>query len=291
VVTPQAKKACVQILMQEHELSERHACRLAGVNRTTVRYQVQKASEEQLKKEIREVAMNHRRYGYRRIYQLLKRAGKVINHKKVYRLYKELGLKVLKRCGRKRATGERKIHRLITRANQCWALDFVSDALANGRKIRLLTIVDIHTRESLKIIVDYWLNGRSVLNILEELIRERGKPEVILSDNGTEFTSNKVTRWQKEAGICWEYIEPGKPYQNAGIESFNGKLRDECLNEHWFINLDEAKRIIENWRNYYNGERPHSSLKGLTPNELASQLKRKLSSIAGEDRETGTSKC
>jgi len=277
--------------MQKHELSERHACSLVGANRATVRYQVQKASEKELKEQIREIAMNHRRYGYRRVHQLLRRAGKGINHKKVYRIYKELGLKVLKRGGRKRATGERKVHRLITRANQCWALDFVSDALANGRKIRLLTVVDVHTRESLKIAVEYSLNGRAVLEVLEELIKERGKPEVILSDNGTEFTSNRVTRWQKETEINWEYIEPGKPQQNGNIESFNGRLRDECLNEHWFLNLNEAKRIIEKWRDHYNAERPHSSLGGLTPNELASQLEEKDSSKADEGMETGTSKC
>lgn len=278
------------MLMQEHVLSERHACSLVGANRATVRYQTLKASEEELKEQIREMAMKHRRYGYRRIYKLLKRAGREINHKKVYRLYKELGLKVLKRGGRKRAIGERKVQRLITRANQCWALDFVSDALANGRKIRLLTVVDVHTRESLRIAVDYSLNGESVLGMLEELIRERGKPEVILSDNGTEFTSNRVTRWQKERRISWEYIEPGKPYQNGSIESFNGKLRDECLNEHWFMSLEEAKEIIEKWRKHYNGQRPHSSLGGLTPNELASQLKMKSSSIADEKSKTGTSK-
>lgn len=278
------------MLMHEHVLSERHACSLVGANRSTVRYQMHKGSEKELKEQIKKIAMNHRRYGYRRIHQLLKRARREINHKKVYRLYKELGLKVLRRGGRKRATGERKVHRLITRANQCWALDFVSDALANGRKIRLLTVVDVHTRESLKIAVDYSLNGESVLSLLEELLRERGKPEIILSDNGTEFTSNKVTRWQKEKKISWEYIEPGKPYQNGSVESFNGKLRDECLNEHWFLSLEEAKEIIEKWRNHYNEKRPHSSLGGLTPNELASQLREKNSSIADEKRKTGTSK-
>lgn len=291
MVAPQAKRACVHMLMREHKLSERRACHLAGAQRATVRYQTQKVPEEELKEQIKEIAMNHRRYGYRRVYQLLKRAGREINHKKVYRIYKELGLKVLKRGGRKRATGERKVHRLITRANQCWALDFVSDALANGRKIRLLTVVDVHTRESLKIAVEYSLNGRTVLEVLEELIKERGKPAVILSDNGTEFTSNRVTRWQKETEINWEYIEPGKPHQNGNIESFNGKLRDECLNEHWFLSLNEAKRIIEKWRDHYNAERPHSSLGGLTPNELASQLEGKDSSIADDRMETRTSKC
>jgi len=233
--------------------------------------------------------MKHRRYGYRRIYLVLRRRGKKINHKTVYRIYRELGLKVLKRGGRKRAVGDRKIQRLITKANQCWSLDFVHDSLASGRKLRLLTVMDIYTRESLKIEVEYSLNGQSVLRALEEIIQERGSPEQILSDNGTEFTSNKVIFWQKEQKIRWEYIEPGKPYQNGNIESFNGKLRDECLNENWFLNLKDAKRVIEKWRNEYNTERPHSSLGGLTPSELASQLERKPSLLANEGTKTGTS--
>ncbi len=218
--------------------------------------------------------MKHRRFGYRRIHMLLKRSGFKVNHKKVYRHYKEMGLKVLKRGGRKRAVGDRKVTRLLTRANQCWALDFVHDTLACGRKLRLLTVIDIFTRESLKVIVDTALNGQSVLEALDDLIEERGKPEVILSDNGTEFTSNKVVGWQNTQGVKWEYIEPGKPFQNGSIESFNGKLRDECLNESWFTSLSEAKVIIETWRQYYNTERPHSSLKGLTPLEMASHLQR-----------------
>ena len=265
MVAPQAKKACVKLLVNELTISERHACMLVGANRTQVRYRSQKAPDEELRKKIKQLAMQHRRFGYRRIYMLLRRAGQKINHKRVYRHYKEMGLKVLKRGGRKRAIGDRKVVRLITKANQCWALDFVHDSLACGRKLRLLTVIDTYTRESLKIVVDTALNGQAVLSALNELLEERGEPEVILSDNGTEFTSNKVIGWQQAKGVKWEYIEPGKPFQNGCIESFNGKLRDECLNEHWFTSLDEAKRIIEKWRIYYNTERPHSGLKGLTP--------------------------
>ena len=219
---------------------------------------------------------------------LLKRAGRKINHKKVYRIYKELGLKVIKRGGRKRATGARKVERLITGMNQCWALDFVHDSLSNGRKLRLLTILDVFTKESLKIVVDTSLNGKSVIKALDEIIDERGKPERVLSDNGTEFTSNKVIEWQTEKKVEWEYIEPGKPQQNGNIESFNGKLRDECLNENWFTSLNGAKRLIEKWREHYNSERPHSSLGGQTPLELASLLQQKASS-SEEALLTGTS--
>jgi len=279
------------MLIKEHRLSERRACRLVGANRSTVRKESQKAPDQDLEQTIKEMAMKNRRYGYRRIHVLLKRNGKKVNHKKVYRLYRALGLKVLKRGGRKRAIGDRKITRLITRANQCWALDFVHDTLSNGRKLKLLTVIDTYTRESLKIEVDHSLNGEAVVRAFDEIIEQRGKPELILSDNGTEFTSNKVIHWQKERGIKWEYIEPGKPQQNGTIESFNGKLRDECLNENWFISLKEAQRIVEKWRNHYNNQRPHSSLGGLTPHELASQLKGKASQSAFERMETGTSIC
>lgn len=280
------------MFVKEHRLSERRACQLVGANRSTVRYCSQKAPEEELKQQIKDIAMKHRRYGYRRIYFVLRRSGKKINHKKVYQLYRKLGLKVLKRGGRKRAIGDRKIEKLITRANQCWALDFVHDSLSSGRKLRLLTVIDVCTRESLKIEVEHSLNGASVHRALEEIIQERGAPEMILSDNGTEFTSNKMLLWQKEKKIRWGYIEPGKPQQNRNIESFNGKLRDECLNENWFLSLMEAKRVIEKWRNHYNDERPHSSIKGLTPNELASQLRGKPSLSAANDAvATGTSNC
>ena len=279
------------MLMKEHSLSERRACRLVGANRATIRYESRKAPDQDLEQTMKEMAMKNRRYGYRRIHVLLKRSGQKVNHKKVYRLYRALGLKVLKRGGRKRAIGERKITRLITGANQCWAVDFVHDTLSNGRKLKLLAIIDTYTRESLKIKVEYSLSGESVINAFDEIIQERGKPRMILSDNGTEFTSNKVFSWQKEREIKWEYIEPGKPQQNGTIESFNGKLRDECLNENWFLNLKEAQRIVEKWRNHYNVERPHSSLGGLTPNELASQLKGKASQLAVEEMETGTSIC
>lgn len=271
MVAPQAKKTCVVVLKNEHAMSERHACTLVGTNRSQVRYCSQKTPEIDFKNKIKEIAMKHRRFGYRRIHTLLKKSGYKVNHKKVFRYYQEMGLKVLKRGGRKRAIGERKVVRLVTKANQYWALDFVHDTLCCGRKLRLLTVIDAFTRESLAISVDTSLNGQSVLNVLEDLIAERGLPEVIVSDNGTEFTSNKVIIWQSSKELKWEYIEPGKPFQNGIIESFNGKLRDECLNEHWFISLAEAKRLIEKWRIYYNNERPHSSLKGKTPNQVAEE--------------------
>ena len=158
------------------------------------------------------------------------------------------------------------------------------DALANGRKIRLLAIIDVYTRQCLKIVVDTSLNGKRVVKALEEVMIEYGLPEEIISDNGTEFTSNGVVSWYEGRQQAWRYIQPGKPYQNGNIESFNGKLRDECLNENWFLTLADAKRMIENWREEYNSERPHSGLKGLTPNEAAKLIK-----IRSEELKTGTS--
>lgn len=285
MVTPQAKKTCSQVLVHEHKRSERRACRLMGSNRSTVRYCLRKKDESKLKEEIKEIAYEKRRFGYRRIRILLVRKGTPVNHKRVYRLYREMGLKVLKRGGRKRALGIRQPENLVTRPNQRWALDFVQDALWDGRRIRLLPVIDVCTRKCLRIVVDNSLNGRQVVEALENLIDEYGSPEEIISDNGTEFTSNMVLKWCHDRGQKWQYIQPGKPYQNGNAESFNGKLRDECLNENWFTSLEEARRLIENWREEYNHSRPHSALNGRTPNEAASFI----GSLEKENMKTGTS--
>jgi putative transposase len=285
VVTPQARRACSTYLINHYKVSERRACQLVGVNRSVARYRSVKPSEEPLVKQIKEIAFEKRRYGYRRIHAVLKKIGIVANHKKVYRIYKECGLKVKKRGSRKRALGVRGASYKATKPNQKWALDFVHDALADGRKIRLLTVIDEYTRESLEIVVDTSINSKKVIKALEKLIRQKGKPEVIVSDNGTEFTSNVVQKWREETGIVWQFIEPGKPFQNGSIESFNGKLRDECLNEHWFINMKEAQLRVEKWRVDYNTTRPHSALNGRTPEEFYNEF-------YGEEKIylTGTSK-
>ena len=228
-----------------------------------------KPEERLLRERITGIAYEKRRYGYRRIHMLLKRDGMRVNHKKLFRIYKQLGLKVLKRGGRKRALGQRIVPIPLTQKNQEWSLDFVHDATADGRRIRLLTIVDDFTRESLKIVVDTSLNGKRVRDELAEIMEVRGMPGRILSDNGTEFTSTVILKWCHEKGVKWDYIQPEKPYQNGYIESFNGKLRDECLNENWFTSLQEAKRLVEEWREEYNERRPHSALGGRTPGEVA----------------------
>lgn len=268
-MTPRAKKACCKAVVEKHGYSERKACQLVGANRASVRYSSKKPEELLLKGKITNIAHEKRRYGYRRIHMLLKREGVQVNHKKLFRIYQELGLKVLKRGGRKRALGQRVVPMPLTRINQEWSLDFVHDALVDGRRIRLLTVVDDFSRESLKMVVDTSLSGQRVRDELMELIETRGMPERILSDNGTEFTSTAILKWCHEQGVRWDYIQPGKPYQNGYIESFNGKLRDECLNENWFTGLKEAKRLVEEWREEYNERRPHSSLGGKTPSEVA----------------------
>lgn len=272
MVAPQDKRRCAQFMIEEHKLSERRASSLVGLWRSSLRYSSIKKGEEDLTNKIKEIAYEKKRFGYRRIHVILKRLGMKINHKKVYRIYKACGLKVLKRGGRKKALGTRKIEIIVTKPNEKWALDFMSDALADGRRIRILTIMDIFTRESLGTIVDSSLSGHRVIKALDELIKKRGKPGGIISDNGTEFTSNAVLSWCNENQIDWNYIQPGKPQQNGYMESFNGKLRDECLNENLFLTLREAQGLIENWRKEYNEWRPHSSLNGKTPREMASHL-------------------
>jgi putative transposase len=183
-------------------------------------------------------------------------------------MYQGLQLKVRKRGCRKRVLGLRIERTTISGPNERWSLDFVHDTLQCGRKIRMLAVLDDYTRECLQIKVDTSLGGEKVKKTLEHLIEYRGKPKVIRSDNGTEFTSNTILKWVLEKGVGWEYIQPGKPQQNGQIESFNGKLRDECLNENVFSDLNQTRRVIESWRNDYNERRPHSSLNGLTPVEM-----------------------
>lgn len=269
VVGPLAKRAAVEAIGSK--LSENRACQLVGISRSVFRYQSRK-DDSQLKERIKHHAFERRRFGYRRILFLLKREGVLVNHKKVYRLYVEAGLKVVRRRGRKKVLGIRIPMKAPERINQNWSLDFVSDALWNGRRIKMLTVIDGFTKECLKISVDTSLGGERVARELKQLILERGIPEEIVSDNGTEFTSKAILGFVYDNKINWRYIAPGKPVQNAFIESFNGKLRDECLNENWFNNLEEAKNIIEEWRKDYNGKRPHTALDGLTPTEFFDKM-------------------
>lgn len=248
--------------MAEHGLSQRRACRLIGVDPKTVRRRVSSDAPE-VRQRLRELAGERRRFGYRRLGILLAREGVRMNHKKLYRLYREEGLAVRRRRGRKRATGTRAPMAAPRGPNQRWSLDFVSDTLSWGRRFRVLAVVDDFTREAL--VADTSIGGARVVRELDALIARRGPPGTIVSDNGTELTSRAVLEWTNRTGVSWHYIAPGKPTQNAFVESFNGRFRDECLNEEVFASLAEARAVIERWRRDYNQVRPHSAHGGLTP--------------------------
>jgi putative transposase len=263
-----ARKAAVARLVEQHGLSQVRACRLVGLNRSSMNYRPRRPDDSLLRQRLRELAAERRRFGYRRLGWLLEREGHVLNRKKLYRLYREEKLMVRRRRGRKRALGTRAPMTVPNAINQRWSLDFVADALSDGRRFRILCVVDDFSRECLATVVDTSLGGVRVVRELDRLTVERALPRMVVSDNGTELTSCAVLRWAT-GRLEWHYIEPGKPVQNAFVESFNSRLRDECLNEHVFLTLAEARETIEAWRFDYNHCRPHSSLGALTPTEFA----------------------
>ncbi|WP_404516113.1 IS3 family transposase [Bradyrhizobium ottawaense] len=267
VVTPAAKRKAVAHLVAAHGMSERRACKAIGCCRMTMRYQTTRADEAGLRQRMRVIAQERRRFGYRRLHVLLKREGYVVNHKKLFRLYREERLAVRRRGGRKRAIGTRAPMTVAMAPNDRWSLDFMSDQLTDG--FRILTVVDDCTRECLALVADTSLSGSRVARELDRLIIERGKPKMVVSDNGTELTSNAILTWADQSRVAWHYIAPGKPTQNAFIESFNGRLRDELLNETLFTSLGQARVELGHWRADYNDTRPHSQLGWKTPSEFA----------------------
>jgi putative transposase len=261
--------------MQSHtSVSERRACQLVGIARSTLRYEARRSQENDgLSDKIISLAQERRRFGYRRIHALLRREGIEANHKRVYRLYREAGLAVRKRKRRKGVAVPREPLVLPAQRNEVWSMDFVMDALSNGRRIKILTIVDDCTKEAIDLVPDFGISGQYVTRILDRAARFRGYPTAIRTDQGPEFTGRALDQWAYEHGVQLKLIQPGKPTQNAYIESFNGKFRDECLNEHWFRSLDHARAIIQEWRKDYNEQRPHSMLGYQTPAEVAKQLR------------------
>ena len=261
MVGPRAKREAVRVVREQAGLSERRACGLIGMHRGSWRYQRRERNEAALRARLRELAAERPRFGYRRLYIFLRREktedGTLrwrVNHKRVYRLYREEGLA------------------LPTRANEVWTMDYTHDELAGGRKFRTLNLMDGYTREALRIEPDTSLPGLRVVRVLDSLRERRGTPAAIQVDNGTEFTSRVVDQWAHQNQVALHFIERGKPTQNALIESFNGKFRDECLNQNWFVDLRHAREVLEAWRVDYNTVRPHSSLRYLTPEEFAATV-------------------
>lgn len=250
-------------------LSERRACLLAGISPSAYRYKPKPEDDLALRQRLRDLAGQRKRFGSPRLHIMLKREGLVINHKRTERLYKEEGLALRRKRKRKGTAINRIILPLPDRPNQSWSMDFVSDSTVTGRRFRALTIVDNYSRECPAIEVDTSLGGARVVSVLERLAEIRGLPEVITIDNGPEFAGRALDEWAYRRGVKLNFIRPGKPIENAFAESFNGRFRDECLNENWFMSLKQAREIIGDWRIDYNEVRPHTSLKGQTPQEYA----------------------
>ena len=268
-MSPQAKREAVTHLMVTHQFGVTRSCGLIGISRSLYRYESKRPDDTPLKERLAELAGQKRRYGYRRLHVLLRREGWLLNWKRTYRVYREAGLMVRRRK-RKRIVGIDRLQKVIATApNQSWSMDFVSDGFVDGRRLRCLNIVDDFTRECLAIEVDTSLPGRRVVSVLERLAEFRGLPQSVTVDNGPEFISKALDEWAYRQQLQLRFIAPGKPTQNAYVESFNGKFRDECLNEHWFLSMRHAREVIARWRQEYNEERPHSSLDDQTPNEFA----------------------
>ncbi len=270
-MSPETRREAVLVMQVEVELSQRRACGLMELYRATCRYRRRRVEDRRLRVRLRELAEERRRFGYRRLQVLLMREGWQLNHKRVYRLYVEEKLSLRRKHGRKRS-GVRQPLPEPTAANQVWSVDFMTDALSSGRRFRTLNIVDDYTRECLAIEVDTSLGGLRVVRVLEELKQRRGLPRQIRSDNGPEFVSRAVDQWAFEQGLRWHTIQPGRPMENGYVESFNGRFRDECLNENWFTDLADARETIAHWRQDYNQVRPHSALGYLSPEEFARSL-------------------
>jgi putative transposase len=269
MVSPQVKRQAVDLLRAERGLRVTRACGLVGISRSLYAYRSRRPDSAALRQRIYDLAGEKRRYGYRRIHVLLRREGWRVNRKRTYRLYRDAGLAVRRRKRKRIGPFERKPLPSPTAVNRSWSMDFVSDGLCNGRKLRCLTIVDNYSRECPAIEVDTSINGRRVVAVLERLADLRGLPLSITVDHGPEFEGRVLDEWAYRRGVTLNFIRPGKPVENAYVESFNGRFRDECLNEHWFLSMAHAREVIEKWRIEYNTERPHSSLGNVPPEEFA----------------------
>ncbi|AHB77063.1 transposase [Pandoraea pnomenusa] len=259
-------------IREKVNISERRACRLVGLSRSVLHYDAKPDhGNEVLAARLVELAHERRRFGYRRLHALVERETMHANHKRIYRLYREAGLAVRRRRKRHGVMIERERLALPGAPNEVWSIDFVMDALSNGRRVKCLTVVDDFTKEAVDIVVDHGISGLYVARALERAARFRGYPKAVRTDQGPEFTSRALDQWAYANSVTLKLIQAGKPTQNAYIESFNGKFRDECLNEHWFTTLAHARAVIAAWRQDYNEQRPHSALNYLAPSEFAAK--------------------
>jgi putative transposase len=263
----------VNDLKEHFGRSEHRACHLVGISRSCYRYEPSCDNDMELRQRLKELAQKKKRYGVRRLHLLIKREGLVVNHKRTERIYREEHLALKRKTRKKLSAGLRIPLPQPKGPNEQWAIDFIHDMTATSRRFRCLTVLDIYTRECLAIRVDRSISSKAVIDSLQRLLETRGMPRTIVLDNGPEFTSSVFQTWADEKHIDLSYIRPGKPMDNAFIESFNGTFRDECLNQHCFMSLPQARQIIEQWREEeYNRERPHSSLDDLTPYEFSERI-------------------
>ena len=277
---PTRRRELVQFLRVGFKVSERRACRVIPIPRSSQRYQSQAQDQSALKIRLRDLAHSRLRYGYRRLHVLLQREGWRINHKRVYRLYRLEGLSLRLKTRNKRVSGLRGPKPVATRPNECWSMDFMADRLVDGRRFRILTLVDNVSRVSPVIVADSKLTGERVVVALDQLLAAGQKPAMLSIDNGPEFVSKSLDAWAHRHGVRLEFSRPGKPTDNAFIEAFNSRFRDECLNLHWFDSLEEPQATIEAWRADYNTERPHGALGQRIPAEFSASW-RPLEMVAG----------
>ena len=272
MVKPAARKRLVGYLQTQHQVSERRACRVIPISRKAVRYELTRPQQDEtLLTRLKALGEQYPRYGYLMLHSLLKAEGLVANRKRTYRLYTELGMQVRTKR-RKKLVRPRIPMAVPVEPNERWSLDFVSDQLGNGRRIRILNIVDDYSRLCVGQLVDVSISGTRMVRFLDQLRELRGLPRTLVLDNGPEMTSKAMFFWSQQSGVKLHFIQPGKPTQNAFVESFNGRFRDGCLNQHWFRDLDDARRIIDAWRGHYNTTRPHSSLGYLPPAVFESKV-------------------
>ncbi len=272
--------------MQAKGMTERRALRVAGISASAYRYQPRPDRNQALRERIVGLAQRHRRYGAGMIYLKLRQAGETVNHKRVERLYSLEKLQIRRRRRKKIPVSERQPLLRPGAANEVWSMDFVFDRIAKGRSLKALVIVDDATHEAIAVLAEHSIGGERLTRMMDEVCSRRGRPAVIRTDNGKEFTGKAMLNWAYRNGVSLRLIEPGKPNQNAYVESFNGRLRDECLNEHWFTSLPHARLEIERWRREYNDERPKQGLGGMTPTQYAKHLAGKAVTLIGDSSTT-----